>query len=284
MIRRVALPALLVLLSSGVHAQDASSEAVQEGVAAAPKPRVKAKPKAARVAVPPKRPTLQTDQTEAPVEQVAVAPTPTLGEQLAAAFAPPQTVPQTVPVEAPAESAVTQVAKGRGLNAVPRAPSASLDALITAHAKANDVPVDLVHRVIIRESRYNPQARGPGGVFGLMQLKHGTARGMGYTGTAAGLLDAETNLTYGVRYLAGAYRTAGGDPNRAIAYFARGYYYEAKRKGLTGPTSRAAAKPATVFSAAGSSAEALPAPQAPALPAGASAFAPVVGGPDPARD
>ena len=41
-----------------------------------------------------------------------------------------------------------------------------------------------------------------------MQIKHATARGVGYTGSASGLFDAETNLTYAVRYLAGAYRAA----------------------------------------------------------------------------
>jgi hypothetical protein len=108
----------------------------------------------------------------------------------------------------------------------------SFDALITRHAKANDVPEALVHRVIKRESRYNPRAVGRGGTMGLMQIKAGTARALGYSGSPSGLLDADTNLAYGVRYLAGAYRVANGDPNRAVAFFARGYYYDAKRKGM----------------------------------------------------
>jgi len=65
-----------------------------------------------------------------------------------------------------------------------------------------------------------------------MQIKLATARGVGYTGTAQGLLDPDTNLTYAVKYLAGAYRAAGGDQNRAVAYYAGGYYYAAKRQGL----------------------------------------------------
>ena len=48
----------------------------------------------------------------------------------------------------------------------------------------------------------------------------------------AGLLDAETNLTYGIKYLAGAWRVSGGSHDRAVSHYARGYYYEAKRKGL----------------------------------------------------
>jgi hypothetical protein len=72
---------------------------------------------------------------------------------------------------------------------------AALEALITKHAKANGVPVSLVHRVVRRESNYNPRASHRGNL-GLMQIRHGTARGMGYSGSAAGLLDADTNLSY----------------------------------------------------------------------------------------
>ena len=117
-----------------------------------------------------------------------------------------------------------------------------LDGLIATHAKANGVPEDLVHRIVRRESGYNPRAVGRGGALGLMQIKHATARGVGYSGPASGLLDANTNLTYGVRYLAGAYRTAGGNADRTVAYYASGYYYAAKRQGLT--TRVAAAEPA----------------------------------------
>ncbi|MBV8836776.1 MAG: lytic transglycosylase domain-containing protein [Alphaproteobacteria bacterium] len=106
------------------------------------------------------------------------------------------------------------------------------DKLIAAHAAANGVPESLVHRVIVRESRYNPRLIGRCGCLGLMQIKLGTARSLGYGGTAQGLLDPETNLTYGVKYLAGAYRVAGGNADRAVAYYARGYYYAAKQQHL----------------------------------------------------
>jgi soluble lytic murein transglycosylase-like protein len=68
-----------------------------------------------------------------------------------------------------------------------------LHALIAQHAKANGIPADLVHRVIKRESRYNPRAVGRGGTMGLMQIKHATARALGYAGSASGLLAADTN-------------------------------------------------------------------------------------------
>ncbi|WP_375466027.1 lytic transglycosylase domain-containing protein [uncultured Methylobacterium sp.] len=107
----------------------------------------------------------------------------------------------------------------------------NIDALIEQHAKANGVPASFVHAVVKRESNYNPQARG-GSAMGLMQIKPATARSLGYQGDAAGLYDPETNLRYGVAYLAGAYRTAQGDLSRAYGYYNRGYYYAAKRQGI----------------------------------------------------
>ena len=79
------------------------------------------------------------------------------------------------------------------------------------------MPEALVHRVIVRESRYQPALVGRGGTIGLMQIKLATARSLGYTGDAEGLRDPDTNLTYAVKYLAGAYRAANGDHDRAVA-------------------------------------------------------------------
>ena len=104
------------------------------------------------------------------------------------------------------------------------------DAMVAAQAQANGVPEALVHRVIVRESRYQPYLVGRCGCIGLMQIKLSTARGLGYTGDAAGLRDPNTNLTYAVKYLAGAYHAANGDHDRAVRYFAGGYYYVAKRQ------------------------------------------------------
>ena len=116
--------------------------------------------------------------------------------------------------------------------------------LVASHAAANGVPVELVHRVIMRESRYNPRAVSKGN-YGMMQIRLATARGLGYTGSAQGLLDPNTNLTYAVKYLAGAYRAAGGNPNRAVAYYAGGYYYAAKRQRLIEQRQATAMQPPT---------------------------------------
>ena len=102
----------------------------------------------------------------------------------------------------------------------------NLDSLIARHAAANNLPEDLVRRVIKRESGGNPRVVSAGN-YGLMQIKLATARSMGYSGTAAGLLDADT----------GAYHAANGNSNQAVHYYAAGYYYAAKRKGMAMPGS-----------------------------------------------
>lgn len=122
-----------------------------------------------------------------------------------------------------------------------QAQRADYEAMVATHAQANGVPEALVHRVIVRESKYQPHLVGRGGTIGLMQIKLATARGMGYTGDAAGLRDPNTNLTYAVKYLAGAYRAANGDANRAVGYYASGYYYAAKRQRLAGSRHQQAA-------------------------------------------
>ncbi len=103
--------------------------------------------------------------------------------------------------------------------------------LIEAAARRHDVPVDLVHRVVKSESTHNPRARN-GPYYGLMQILPQTARTMGYQGDPEGLYDAATNLEYGVKYLRGAWLVAGRDRDRAVMWYRRGYYFEAKRLGL----------------------------------------------------
>ena len=103
--------------------------------------------------------------------------------------------------------------------------------LINKYAGIYEVPRGLVHRVVQRESGYNPAARN-GPYYGLMQIHPQTAATMGHRGKAKSLLDAETNLKYAVKYLRGAYIVADGDQDAAVGWYARGYYYEAKRLGL----------------------------------------------------
>lgn len=117
-----------------------------------------------------------------------------------------------------------KVAAARGAGKALAAPAGSdgLKALVARHAAANGVPFSLADAVVRVESRYNPRAAHAGN-YGLMQIRHQTARGVGYSGGAAGLLDADTNARYGMKYLAQAYRLAGGDTCRTIMKYQSGH-------------------------------------------------------------
>ncbi|WP_373356675.1 transglycosylase SLT domain-containing protein [Pseudoroseicyclus sp. CXY001] len=103
--------------------------------------------------------------------------------------------------------------------------------LIRSYANRLGIPEELLHRVIQRESDYNPGARN-GPYYGLMQILPATAGSMGYDGPPAGLLDAETNLEYAGRYLRGAWLVSDGSIDEAVMWYARGYYYEARDRCL----------------------------------------------------
>jgi soluble lytic murein transglycosylase-like protein len=115
----------------------------------------------------------------------------------------------------------------------PAARPTAYDEMIARQAKLHGVPETLVHRTVKRESGYNPRLVH-NHCFGLMQIKYATARGMGYKGAANGLLDPQVNLTYGIPYLANAYKIADGNEDRATAFYRGGYYYVAKRKKMLG--------------------------------------------------
>jgi Transglycosylase SLT domain len=114
----------------------------------------------------------------------------------------------------------------------PAARANEYDHLVAKHASTYGVPESLVRRVIHIESKGNPRVVSSGN-YGLMQIRLGTARAMGYGGDANGLLDADTNMTYAVRYLAGAYRAAGGNQDQAIRNYQRGFYDKAKAQGFS---------------------------------------------------
>src|SRR5688572_5904046 len=82
--------------------------------------------------------------------------------------------------------------------------------MITTHARANGVPVDIAHAVVQHESGFNARATGRAGEIGLMQIKYQTARGMGYRGSRQGLYDPATNLKWGMKYLGQARSLARG--------------------------------------------------------------------------
>ncbi len=83
--------------------------------------------------------------------------------------------------------------------------------LITSHARANGIPVDIAHAVVRHESGYNARATGRAGEVGLMQIKLQTARGLGFTGSRKQLYDPATNIKWGMKYLGEARRLARGN-------------------------------------------------------------------------
>jgi soluble lytic murein transglycosylase-like protein len=95
--------------------------------------------------------------------------------------------------------------------------------MITRYASDNGLPATLVDAVIRVESNYRPNVRGNAGEIGLMQIKLGTARMVGYSGSARGLFDPDTNIRYGARYLAMAYRLSGGDTCGTILRYNAGH-------------------------------------------------------------
>ena len=95
--------------------------------------------------------------------------------------------------------------------------------IVSRYAATYGVPVALAHAVIKVESNYNPSVRGSAGEIGLMQIKPATARMMGYNGNANGLFDPETNIKYGMKYLAQAHSLSGGTTCGTILKYNAGH-------------------------------------------------------------
>ncbi len=95
--------------------------------------------------------------------------------------------------------------------------------IISSYASAYGVPVALATAVVGVESNFRANARGSAGEIGLMQIKPTTARMMGYTGSAKGLYDPDTNIKYGMKYLAKAHQLGGGDTCGTILRYNAGH-------------------------------------------------------------
>ncbi|MBJ6126752.1 lytic transglycosylase domain-containing protein [Microvirga splendida] len=130
-----------------------------------------------------------------------------------------------VPEEADQETAslpASPVGAGSKARMPDAARAVALKPLIARYASENGLPYELADAVVRLESRYNAGARN-GPHMGLTQINVRTAQSLGYKGDAAGLLDAETNLRYGLKYLATAYRLAGGDTCGTILRYQFGH-------------------------------------------------------------
>lgn len=139
---------------------------------------------------------------------------------------------------------VQEVAKTRSQQA-DAIRSASLRPLILRYASEHGLPVELADAVVRIESRYNAGARnGPN--MGLTQINYRSAQSLGYRGEASGLLDPETNLRYGLKYLAQAYKLAKGDTCGTILRYQAGHRAQA----MTGAARAYCARVKTLMAAA----------------------------------
>lgn len=83
--------------------------------------------------------------------------------------------------------------------------------LIRAMAPQQGVPAWFALRIAKVESNFNPRLRGRAGEYGVFQLKCATARGIGFRGNCASLLDPRTNIHYGIKHLALAMKSSRGN-------------------------------------------------------------------------
>ena len=90
-------------------------------------------------------------------------------------------------------------------------------AMIKARAPSYGVPVWFALRIAQIESGYNPNARGAAGEYGVFQLKCATAKGLGFRGNCAGLLNASTNVNWGLKHLSLAVQASRGNLRMAAS-------------------------------------------------------------------
>ncbi|MHC2434760.1 lytic transglycosylase domain-containing protein [Bradyrhizobium sp. USDA 4451] len=96
-------------------------------------------------------------------------------------------------------------------------------ALIEKEAAGTGLAPEIAEAVMGVESGYNPDVIGGVGEIGLMQLLPSTARILGFSGSLAELAIPETNIHFGVMYLAEAWRRAGGDLCTAVMKYRAGH-------------------------------------------------------------
>ena len=83
--------------------------------------------------------------------------------------------------------------------------------LIKELAPQYGVPTWFALRIAKVESGYNPNTRGAAGEYGVYQMKCATAKGIGFAGNCAELLNASTNIRVGLKHLSMAMKLSGGN-------------------------------------------------------------------------
>ena len=101
-----------------------------------------------------------------------------------------------------------------------------LGSIASDYAEAAGIPDALVQAVVRVESDWDQSMTGFAGEIGLMQIKPETAREMGFVEQDDKLYDPDTNIRWGVRYLAEAWRLAGGDVCQTVLKYNSGHQAE----------------------------------------------------------
>jgi len=112
---------------------------------------------------------------------------------------------------------------GKSVASVKSSGGRKYSTIVSRYASAYGVPVNLAHAVIRVESNYRADARGSAGEVGLMQIKPATARMLGYTGSTKALYDPDTNIKWGMKYLAKAHDLGGGSTCGTILKYNAGH-------------------------------------------------------------
>jgi soluble lytic murein transglycosylase-like protein len=151
-------------------------------------------------------------------EEAAPAP-PTFASRYAAIDAPPAAIPEPIPGAIKRQDAPLSAAPSPDRNDA----HASYRALIAKEAAQQGLAPEIAEAVTAVESGFNPAVIGGAGEIGLMQILPSTARMLGFAGSNADLAVPETNIHFGVTYLARAWRLAGGDLCTAVMKYRAGH-------------------------------------------------------------
>jgi soluble lytic murein transglycosylase-like protein len=89
--------------------------------------------------------------------------------------------------------------------------------LIKSMAPQFGVPTWFALRIAKVESGYNPNIRGAAGEYGVYQMKCATAKGIGFSGNCSQLLNASTNVQYGLKHLQMAMKLSNGNLKMAAS-------------------------------------------------------------------
>ncbi|CAH1650574.1 Transglycosylase-like protein with SLT domain [Hyphomicrobiales bacterium] len=144
-----------------------------------------------------------------------------MGEALAASES--DQAPKSTPTEAAAVPAPKPTSPADASVPSPNRDKVRLRTLVREQALKSGLPPQIADAVAEVESAYNISASGSYGEVGLMQVLPSTARMLGFSGSLSELAEPATNIRYGVTYLTGAWRLAGGDICTTVMKYRAGH-------------------------------------------------------------